>query len=784
MFFVFSFLCLKFIPKDPLRRKQFTLDNNGFYSPHKGEDLDIYELWEDSDFNDSSVLYGIIGHGCYLEHYDLLNQRKDLHYNFDDKTRIVTPEATDKYVGYANGLLGLAIGESNNYCTVGVAQGSPFYCLKTTLNTSHVLYDAMRYYNNETAIKLIATPHRKSSITETKYFNFYPAFVDEEMDAIFQEKDAKPVFVSVASTGASSGADTNMFTETRDPNIIAVSDSTPNGGRCFWSAHGTSLLVNAPAGGSPNSIGKNIYKPSPPTTGIESPDQCMEDSFTPIGVGSSLVAGIAGLLKYDNQDLTAREVQYILALSATKNDPKHHSWTTNAAGFNYSNVYGFGRADAHRAIDFAEGFGYPPLPKLHSESVEFENMKLLPRGGLTNVTGKSESKIVFTEYLKLHFTAKSTRFLFLEIQSPSGTRATVVLPSLVKNGKGNYEYVVRNFFGESGHGTWTIRASNEGYSNITEITNISIEIHGCQEKPNLGLLPYSEGGDSQKLLGEQGEFEIKYDDDFTCGREVSYNITLDGEFDVFLYDTEASTRYQIAADVKGKTSQKFTVPCNTKTKLYQIYAEERETSRAAYDALLIPNPYNDSYIIEPKPYQRINMTEDKEVTIDIKYVYQSNYISNDAEARTLIVGLYDLDTNTTLKTIAIDRSESKVTFTKLKNDTYSHCVLFISPLLLPEFNGCDTLIQPISIVSADKEVTAEDDFVVPLSIHCPAPPGVKILPSDVPPEKIIPGSVARRIVYLSVFILLCVLLMVGITVWHFCFREKEGSQRLDSETLL
>ncbi|MBL0691944.1 MAG: S8 family serine peptidase [SAR324 cluster bacterium] len=144
-------------------------------------------------------------------------------------------------------------------------------------------------------------------------------------------------------------------------------------------------------------------------------------SYSPRANGTSsaapVVAGVAALLLEKKYELTWRDMKYILAKSATKNDPNYAGrylkytkttttstatpavvveeftitagdkadvntaaiktyqvlpgWITNQAGFNFNNLYGFGRVNAKAAIDLVDNITTMPatMPaKIYYES--------------------------------------------------------------------------------------------------------------------------------------------------------------------------------------------------------------------------------------------------------------------------------------------------------------------------------------------------------------------------------------------------------------------------------
>ena len=82
-------------------------------------------------------------------------------------------------------------------------------------------------------------------------------------------------------------------------------------------------------------------------------------------------SGVVSLILSANPELTWRDVRHILASTSTKNDPEnktveiavgegsfmaHDAWVENAAGYNFNNLYGFGRVDAGKAVAMAKSY--------------------------------------------------------------------------------------------------------------------------------------------------------------------------------------------------------------------------------------------------------------------------------------------------------------------------------------------------------------------------------------------------------------------------------------------
>ena len=88
--------------------------------------------------------------------------------------------------------------------------------------------------------------------------------------------------------------------------------------------------------------------------GIAGQENCTDD-FGGTSSAAPTVAGVVALMLEANPLLGWRDVQHILIRTAEQNDAGDPSWITNAAGLRNSNIYGFGRVDAERAVTVAAG---------------------------------------------------------------------------------------------------------------------------------------------------------------------------------------------------------------------------------------------------------------------------------------------------------------------------------------------------------------------------------------------------------------------------------------------
>jgi hypothetical protein len=295
-----------FSPTDPLFAAQFGLRNTGVNGSSPNEDINIVPAW--SNFTGSRTTVGIVGNGCVLTHPDFASQVPQLHYNLDNDGTNIAPSPGDPSPLRTTGLAGLAIGLSNEQCTVGAAFNASFYCLKLTNYTDSGVSRALSIWAANTTLKYFAMPPRCSPLCPSG------AAAD----------GGEAVAVVPAGVDGVIGGDTNMFF--RGPQFLTIADSTAAGGKSFWSNRGANLIANAPAGGATYVSAIASQSPASPTAG----DRGCRSDLEPQGAVAALAAGVVSLMLQANRNLTWRDVQCILAITSTMNDPFHRSWSATA----------------------------------------------------------------------------------------------------------------------------------------------------------------------------------------------------------------------------------------------------------------------------------------------------------------------------------------------------------------------------------------------------------------------------------------------------------------------
>ncbi|NDW15582.1 S8 family serine peptidase [Alteromonas genovensis] len=235
-------------------------------------------------------------------------------------------------------------------------------------------------------------------------------------------------------------------------------------------------------------------------------------------------SGVISLILSANPSLTWRDVRHILASTSTVNDADnpevvlemgeeqsfvaHDGWVENAAGYNFNNLYGFGRVDAGKAVSMAKSYNESLGEEIISDwnglgsAIGVDEVALssaIPDNNAQGLTVEVEfADDIVIEAMQFSFDVFNAEMGFgfvttdelgtravqtsagtdlaIEVTSPSGTRSVLLsskqslfLPALTPDFAFAPGYILNDsvflsnaFYGESAQGTWTIRLLDTG----------------------------------------------------------------------------------------------------------------------------------------------------------------------------------------------------------------------------------------------------------------------------------------------------------------------------------
>lgn len=196
------------------------------------------------------------------------------------------------------------------------------------------------------------------------------------------------------------------------------------------------------------------------------------------------VTGTIALMLQANPKLSVRDIKYILAKTAVRVDPSfpgvssttivpgstvvlEQGWTTNAAGYTFSNRYGFGAVDTGAAVAMAKAYT-TYLPPVQDSTGNYTFVAAPPAvipagtttGGYINYNvSEPFSTVEFAVVFVNIATTPGLPCNQIELTSPSGTKSILLHAAngFTNSALADTRFESNAFYGEPINGTWTLR---------------------------------------------------------------------------------------------------------------------------------------------------------------------------------------------------------------------------------------------------------------------------------------------------------------------------------------
>jgi subtilisin family serine protease len=291
---------------------------------------------------------------------------------------------------------------------------------------------------------------------------------------------------------------------------IVVGALAANGKKSSYSTAGSSIWVSAP-GGEYGYDSSRVTTPDPkafepaivttsrtgcdnallsnPVNALDSKGanpQAPSCQYTALMNGTSAAApnlsAVIALMLEANPNLTLRDIKFILAKTAIRVDPNQakvapaiyrgaaftleQGWVRNAAGYYFSNWYGFGGVDAGAAVSMAKSYKdfLPPQKTAVQYAYTPSSNVAIPGQTSFSIDYPVTSDMTINEGVLVYFDMLTPAVLCnqLELTSPSGTK------SILLNGASGFTNVrvidtrlaSNAFYGEPVNGTWRLTIYN------------------------------------------------------------------------------------------------------------------------------------------------------------------------------------------------------------------------------------------------------------------------------------------------------------------------------------
>ena len=496
----------KFVPRDPRFPEQWHWENVGQSGGVPFADIRVRPAW-DAGLSGNGVTVAIVDEGTQFRHPDLIdNWLPGSGFDFNDDDSDPSPEGADDRHGTA--VAGITLAASNTIGGIGVAHRAQMVPLRLIAGRFQTGDEAEALSHRKAEVDIYNNSWGPSSEGGVRYVDISQVLKNAFGDNVRTGRGGRGnIYVWAAGNGGLNGDNSNYDGYNASPYTISVGAVGDDGIRPGYSEPGANLLVAAPSGGR----GGGILT----TDNTGSSGYAAGDVFTNFGGTSAaapIVSGVVALLLEERPELDWRDVQQILALSATPVDFGPAKWRRNGAGHWASHEYGFGRVDASAAVALATDWPLlGPMETVTGVDSSFTGLPLRLKESeiLRRTVTISEEIAVQHVQVQVRLNHSDWGDLRVELVSPAGTRSILAEPHANANAGGSprvWTYLSTHFLGESSLGLWTLEVTDEASGGEGSLQGWTLKILGTGPGEEINRPP--EGED---LFVESTTFPIEVD---------------------------------------------------------------------------------------------------------------------------------------------------------------------------------------------------------------------------------------------------------------------------------
>lgn len=480
------------VVSDPLLQYQWHLINQEI-APHvnnnilvQNEDINIAPVWKDT-IGEKNITVSIVDTGIDSKHQDL-DIDTDKSYRYSDDTNDPSPTNIQLYnnnEGSAHGTACAGLVAAKGWNSIGTRGVAP-----------NINIAGLNVFSNPTDASFADALQRMDiDVSSNSWGGGGAHWLFDDItsleaieNGVINGRDKKGIVYIFAS--GNDGANANFQSILASGYVIPVSAVDGAGKIADYSDFGANILVSAPGGDADTDTrpalittdlsgltnGMDTYKKHWEVSANESGD------FTHAMNGTSaacpIVAGIAGLMLSVNANLTYRDIQYILATTARKNDSEDNSWFQNGADYSVSDKYGFGVVDAAKAVEKSRNFSSLVNEKFFNKEYAVNIAVDTPKTVILDMDVE-ESFSVLQAQILIDSDHDNPGKLQIILESPMGTKSTLAYgDTLLYDKYEPWTLMTFQMLNEDSNGKWRLHITDLGSGNHGNLLKYSLTIKG------------------------------------------------------------------------------------------------------------------------------------------------------------------------------------------------------------------------------------------------------------------------------------------------------------------
>jgi subtilisin-like proprotein convertase family protein len=470
----------RLIPNDPYFSNQWHLRNIGQVSGISGNDVNIVSAWD--SYTGTGINIAITDSGVQNTHVDLAaNARTDIDIDINDNDLDPTPQ----FDSHGTSCAGMAAAKGNNGLgVVGAAFNAGIVGIRL-IEAPTSDQDEANAMNHQVSA---ANPSDRVSINSNSWgpsdngqniSTFGPLTEAAFINGVTNGRGGKGViYVWAGGNGRQNSDNVNYDGYASSRYTISVGASGANGAVSYYSEQGASLLVNAPSSYSGTGTTTTTFM------GQGNLGSNYTSSFGGTSSAAPLAAGVIALTLQANPNLSWRDVQHILVETATKNIPNDSGWTTNGAGHDFNEDYGFGRINATAAVALAQTWTPLPAEATPISSGQSVNLAIPDNSNVgvsSTITVSSAPATFRTETVEVTFNATHGDRGNLEVTltAPSGQQAVLARERFDFGANySNWRFTSVESWDENPNGVWTLLVKDLTSGTTGTFDSWTLTIHG------------------------------------------------------------------------------------------------------------------------------------------------------------------------------------------------------------------------------------------------------------------------------------------------------------------